>query len=296
MQKAPGHYTPFFLSVTYTVYLYSNPPIQRHPTTRLAGLAARGLMPSELNHPSMASMSSVSSSVSLPHPGVWRASQVSSGQGRVIDTGFAGLSAELPGGGWPCGELVELMPACSGMGEIRLLQPALAALPRPGWVALVRPPHIPHVSGWASWYLNPGRLLWVRPQTLADALWATDQLLKSDGCAAVLSWLPRARSQALRRLHLAAQGHDVLFVVLREPDAAQSPSPAPLRLGLQPVAEGVHVYFIKRRGPARDEPLHVPIHRMAPRRVAPPETLPQQPALFTVPGSDALDRRSSVSP
>ncbi len=243
----------------------------------------------------MVSTSSVSSSASLPHPAVWRASQVALGQGRSIDTGFAGLSAELPGRGWPCGELVELMPACSGIGELRLLQPALASLPHPGCVALVQPPHTPQISGWASWHLDVNQLLWVRPQTPTDALWATDQLLKSGACAAVLSWLPRVQPNALRRLHAAAQGRDVLFVAFRGWAAAQVPSPAPLRLGLQPVAEGLHVYFLKRRGPARDEPLHVPVHRITPRPVVQPDALPQQPALFPVSASYALDSRTSSS-
>jgi protein ImuA len=43
-----------------------------------------------------------------------------------VDTGYASLSAELPSGGWPLGALIELLPAHSGIGELRLLQPALA--------------------------------------------------------------------------------------------------------------------------------------------------------------------------
>src|SRR5690606_2409764 len=138
----------------------------------------------------MVSTSSVASAApSLPHPAVWRASQISQSQGRCIDTGHADLSAELPGGGWPCGELIEFMPTRPGIGELRLLQPALAALPSEGSIALVQPPHMPHISGWAAWHLDVARLLWVCPQTPADALWATDQLLKSASCAAVLCWL-----------------------------------------------------------------------------------------------------------
>ncbi len=62
------------------------------------------------------------------HPSIWRASQFARSRGRTIDTGYASLSAELPGGGWPVGALVELLLQRSGIGEFRLLQLALASL------------------------------------------------------------------------------------------------------------------------------------------------------------------------
>jgi protein ImuA len=43
------------------------------------------------------------------HPSLWRASQLARGRGRVVDTGYPALSAELPGGGWPVGALVDLL-------------------------------------------------------------------------------------------------------------------------------------------------------------------------------------------
>ncbi|HDR9613290.1 TPA: recombinase RecA, partial [Burkholderia aenigmatica] len=55
------------------------------------------------------------------HPSLWRGSQLARGGPRTIDTGFASLSAELPGGGWPVGGLVELLAAQPGCGEMRLL-------------------------------------------------------------------------------------------------------------------------------------------------------------------------------
>ena len=119
---------------------------------------------------------------------------------------------------------------------------------------------MPQASGWAAWHLEVARLLWVCPQTPADALWATDQLLKSGTCAAVLCWLPQVHANALRRLHAAAQGSNVLFVALRPWLAVQQPSPAPLRLQLQPHPQGLQVHIVKRRGPARDTPLQVSLY------------------------------------
>lgn len=42
------------------------------------------------------------------HPALWRASQLARNTTRTVDTGYPALSAELPGGGWPTGTLVEL--------------------------------------------------------------------------------------------------------------------------------------------------------------------------------------------
>jgi hypothetical protein len=74
---------------------------------------------------------------------LWQGSQLARTYEKTVDTGYAALSAELPGGGWPLGKLVELLVQQPGVGEIRLLRPALAAIAsRP--IALVQPPHIPN--------------------------------------------------------------------------------------------------------------------------------------------------------
>ena len=43
------------------------------------------------------------------HPALWRASQLARADTRCIDTGFTGLSRQLPGGGWPTGCLVDVL-------------------------------------------------------------------------------------------------------------------------------------------------------------------------------------------
>ncbi|MDP3082599.1 MAG: hypothetical protein Q8N44_02745, partial [Rubrivivax sp.] len=60
------------------------------------------------------------------HPALWRAHQVGRQPTATRPTGFAALDAELPGGGWPAGMLSELLLPHPGVGEIRLLAPALA--------------------------------------------------------------------------------------------------------------------------------------------------------------------------
>ncbi|OFS61867.1 cell division protein, partial [Achromobacter xylosoxidans] len=159
------------------------------------------------------------------HPALWRATQLARGAARSLPTGHAALSAELPDGGWPLGSLIELLAPQPGIGEIRLLRPALAQLETRRAIALVQPPHAPHIASWMSWRLDPRQLLWVAPEKPLDALWAAEQILKNGSCGALLCWLPHVRPESLRRLHLAAQASDLLFVALRPASAAQHATP-----------------------------------------------------------------------
>ncbi|WP_408179957.1 recombinase RecA [Paraburkholderia dipogonis] len=110
------------------------------------------------------------------HPSLWRASQLARGRGRVIETGYPALSAELPGGGWPLGALVDLMVQQAGVGELRLLRPALSAAGnRP--VAFVQPPHTPDGLGLSYIGLSIEQVLRVKAQKTADALWSAQKEL-----------------------------------------------------------------------------------------------------------------------
>lgn len=192
------------------------------------------------------------------HASLWLASQLARGGARCIDTGFTQLSAELPGRGWPTGVLIDLLLHQAGAGELRLLAPALQTL-APGRIALLQAPHAPQAIGWHQLGVDVTRLLSVHADAVGDAAWAAEQILKSGSCAALLFWQQRLRKDSLRRLHLAAQGGDTLFIMLRPRSCAEDASPAPLRLGLSAAAGGVSVRFIKRRGPQRDTPLFIPL-------------------------------------
>jgi protein ImuA len=203
-------------------------------------------------------MSTVPVAAEEIHPSLWRASQLARGRGRVLDTGYAALSAELPGGGWPVGALIDLLVQQAGVGELRLLRPALSAagnLP----VAFVQPPHTPDGLGLSYIGLSIGQVLSVKTRKTADALWATEQILRAGSCGALVFWTQYAKSSSLRRLHLAAQSSGTLFVMVRPLAAARDSSPALLRLALRPSSDGLAVDIVKRRGPARAEPLSIPL-------------------------------------
>ncbi len=202
------------------------------------------------------------------HPSLWLASQLAQSNERCVDTGYPVLSAQLPGGGWPIGSLVELLLPQPGVGEVRLLQPALAALQRP--IAMLQPPHAPQALALAALGIPPTQLIWIRNTgKSSDALWAAEQILRSGCCGAVLLWQQHVRSEALRRLHLAAQSGETLFCLLRPLAAAQDASPATLRLSVKPAAGGIDIGFVKRRGPQRDAPLFLPLTPSLLQRHAP---------------------------
>lgn len=245
------------------------------------------------------------------HPAVWRASQIGGVARPVTTSGFAALDAQLPGGGWPHGVLTELLLPEPGVGELRLLAPALAAVAGARaagaagsaacdsrCVMLFDPPAL--LNAWAlvqcglasrHWLVVQGRagqgragpagaiapgaprganrLAPLLPS--ADLLWALEQSLKSGHVGAVLAWLPlNLRADALRRLQLAAQSHDGPVFIFRDTLARSQPSPAPLRLLLQPAGIDVlSVRLLKRRGPAQAQPL---------RLALPPVLAPHQQA------------------
>jgi protein ImuA len=199
---------------------------------------------------------------------LWRGSSLGVTADPTLSSGFAALDAELPGGGWPLKAVTEVLTPQPGVLEWRLLAPALQrwwagqALPAASAarrarqaastlrsLLLVNPPHMPHLPGLQALGLPPSALVWVAAQTPAEALWATEQAIKSR--VAVLAWLPEARPEQVRRLQVSALSSDAPAFLLRPEHAARQSSAAPLRVAVQP-GEGWHldVHLLKRRGPA----------------------------------------------
>jgi hypothetical protein len=187
----------------------------------------------------------------LNDPRLWRGGQgvLSRAEGKGLPSGFPELDRALPWEGWPLGALTELLPAREGIGELRLVIPALARLSQEGrWQVWVRPPYLPYAPVLAAYGVKLSRLLLVYPRTNRERLWAIEQALRSGACGAVLAWPKTADFRTLRRLQLAAEaGHG--FGLLTYPPQADIPhSPATLRLRLEPVLGGVLIHVLKRRG------------------------------------------------
>lgn len=217
---------------------------------------------------------------------VWRADQLGRCAQQCVPSGFAPLDAELPGGGWPVGSVTELLIERHGIGELRLVLPALAQLAQDGAVFWIGPPFIPYAPALQQHGLALDRLLVVNAQQRADRLWAVEQVLKSAGVSALIAWLPEEGGglvgfDALRRLQLAAQGARSVAFIVRPQAARSAASPAPLRLALAPAAaseERLHVDILKRRGPPLAAPLVLALPPAAAARVSSPSCAPGHPA------------------
>lgn len=200
----------------------------------------------------------------LQHPAVWRAGGGAQGETKTLPTGFRRLDDRLPGGGWPLDTLIELLVPSCGVGEIKLLVPALRELGKgdPGprrWIVWVGPPHLPYAPALASAGIDPGRMLVVRPRGQSPSqspmgtvpcptLWAMEQALRSRACAVALGWVDAAEVTALRRLKLAAEEGGSLGILFRPPHRVTEPSPATLRLSLEPRDGVLDVVILKCRG------------------------------------------------
>ena len=174
----------------------------------------------------------------LRHPGVWRRGTRALVPGEVQPTGFAGLDARLPGGGWPRGALTEILFEGDGIGECSLLLPALAALTAARQrVVLVGAPYLPYAPALAEAGVDPAQVVHIEAGA-GDTHWTAEQCLRAGCCGAVLNWLPRTDYRQLRRLQLAASSGTALAFLFRPLSAAAETSPAALRLRLTAGRDG----------------------------------------------------------
>ena len=193
------------------------------------------------------------------HPGIWRGGHFARTTHPGLATGFAILDAELPGGGWPRGTLTEILPQCAGIGELRLLGPALARLAAEGKsIAWIAPPYLPYAPALAAAGIELARMLIVKTAKDGDALWAAEQALASAACGGVLVWPRLPQFSQLRRLQLVAENGRCLAVLFRPPMAAHEPSPAALRLALAAHQGGLALSILKRRGAPLSRPIMLP--------------------------------------
>lgn len=196
-------------------------------------------------------------------PDVWRGDALGLAGSAVLPSGHAALDAELPGGGWPAAGLTELLQTRAACHDWRVLMPALARLAGQagGPVVLVGGPDglQPFVPALAAQGLPPSRLLWVQAPDAKARLWAAEQALRCADVPAVLAWLPQARPELLRRLHLVAMDHGRPLFAFRPAAAQQEGSPAPLRLLLDG-SDALQVQVFKRRGPPMAAPVTLAAH------------------------------------
>src|SRR5262245_31772775 len=153
----------------------------------------------------------------LSNPAIWRGNDCAP-EPAALPSGFPALDAVLPGRGWPGGALTEVMLEREGIGELRLMLPALARLQAQKrdivWIA---PPYVPYAPALASARIDCTRLLIVRCKNHAEQLWAYEQALQAPECGAAFAWFGQNDDRLMRRLAVAAREGRTWGVLWRRP-------------------------------------------------------------------------------
>jgi cell division inhibitor SulA/protein ImuA len=190
---------------------------------------------------------------------VCRGDRDDAAQAAIVPSCAPALDAVLPGGGWRAGTIVEVMPKDVGIGELRLLLPALAQITQAErYVAFVSPPFIPYAPALSQHGVNLERLVVIQAQNPKDILWSVEQTLRCRAFGAVLAWPTAARDRDVRRLQLAAEAGDSIGFLYRSPAAALESSPAAVRLTLDATPQGaLKIGLLKCRGARGGVSVHV---------------------------------------
>ena len=191
----------------------------------------------------------------LHNPLLWRGNQLARSE-QTVPSGFVELDRALPGGGWPQTALTELLLDEEGIGELRLLLPALAHLAQGGEsIVLIAPPHLPHGPAFAAAGIDPRRMIVIAAAEDKHRWWAAEQVLRAKSAGALLFWPGSLAEQRLRRLQVAAQEGGTLAFIFAATARAAQPSPSPLRIRLSPAGGRLRVDVFKRRGGVMSAPL-----------------------------------------
>ena len=233
---------------------------------------------------------------------MWRGTELRTQAASVVSSGWAALDQELPGHGWPCQSLTEILAPQPSVLEWRLMGPALRrVVALGGQVLLVGPPKQPYLPGLVHEGIDQRHLVWIQADTPGHRLWVTEQLIKSNAAGAVIAWLPQARQEQIRRLQVHAQACDGLVFLCRPESAQHEASAAPLRLHARYGLDWqLHIEIFKRRGPLHTGVLRLPsvpggLSSILTPRLKHPSRLVATRETSDVVGSFAL-RRSAVRP
>lgn len=171
---------------------------------------------------------------------VWRGSH-SKGDSRnkrqSIDTGYKSINKQLYSQGWPLGTTTEFGIQQYGIGELRLLMPAFRKIQKSGQqkhIILIAPPYLPFAPALAKEGVNLSFLTVIQTRTLKDSLWAAEQSLLANCCAAVVCWTgaQKINNHDLRRLQLVSEKTQTWNVLFRHSRCLEESSASGLRIQL----------------------------------------------------------------
>lgn len=143
-----------------------------------------------------------------------------------ISTGCVALDQCLPNAGYVPGSIVEYLrtaPAC-GASYLAYAAAASALKARGGFLVVVDTQQSVYPPALAMHGIDLNQVVLVRPESRADAIWATDQALRTPAVAAVVAEIEKVDDRAARRLQLAAEMGNGLGILIRSAAARRFPS------------------------------------------------------------------------
>lgn len=222
--------------------------------------------------PAFSSTSTVELQSLLDSQKIWHAQALAREACMGIPTGFPDLDRVLPYKGWPKAQLIELLDSDSAnsvvgnSGICSLLMPAICQqLAHKEQLVLINPGFEPNLPAWFQSVDRCSQVLRVdvdisRGRAQARACWAMEQALHCADIAMVIAWLPLANVDSLRRLQVAASKSQALVFVIRNSQASQQGSAAPLRLSLERIDPlNSCLRLLKCRGATSDVAINIPI-------------------------------------
>ena len=169
----------------------------------------------------------------------------------AVSTGIPGLDQLLPQRGLVPGTLTEWLAEETGSGAVQLAMLAAREALQNGplividWPPMIYPPALERIG------VPLEQTVFVRPDSLGDALWALEQSLRSPVPGAVFSRVGRLSSRVARRLQLAAEAGSTVGLLLRPGTARGQANWADVRFGVAPVPLGSSLRGGAQRGPAQ---------------------------------------------
>ncbi len=148
----------------------------------------------------------------------------------AFSCGCTALDRALPGRGLHRGTLVEyLAPLGSGATALALIA-GREACREGGALVVVDRQRTFHPPAAANLGIELANVIFVRPTTRKDYLWALNQSLSCQGVGAVVGWPQRLDSNTFRQWQLAAENAGTLGLLIRPPDVRGQPSWSELQL------------------------------------------------------------------
>lgn len=119
---------------------------------------------------------------------VWRAKELGIASTSVVASGWPALDEELPGGGWPCRAVTEVLAPQPSVREWRLLSPTLRqVVAAGGQIVVVGPARHPHLPGLLHEGLDERKLIWIRAEAPSERMWVAEQLIRSNAAGAIVA-------------------------------------------------------------------------------------------------------------